>query len=78
MEHESSDLDVVVELSTAEQEDDLFNAFNEGGLHIGEVKVDINLLQHSEQVHWKPICHRWRNIWRVSDRQESRKRRRQK
>lgn len=42
MEHESSDLDVVVELSTAEREDDLFNAFNEGGLHIGEVKVDIN------------------------------------
>lgn len=42
LEHESSDLDVVVELSTAEREDDLFNAFNEGGLHIGEVKVDIN------------------------------------
>lgn len=42
LEHESSDLDVVVELSTAEREDDLFNAFNEGGLNIGEVKVDIN------------------------------------
>ena len=42
LEHESSDLDVVVKLSTAEREDDLFNAFNEGGLHIGEVKVDIN------------------------------------
>ena len=42
LEYESSDLDVVVELSTAEREDDLFNAFNEGGLHIGEVKVDIN------------------------------------
>lgn len=42
LEHESSGLDVVVELSTAEREDDLFNAFNEGGLHIGEVKVDIN------------------------------------
>lgn len=42
LEHESSDLDVVVELSTAEREDDLFNAFNEGGLYIGEVKVDIN------------------------------------
>ena len=42
LEHESSDLDVVVVLSTAEREDDLFNAFNEGGLHIGEVKVDIN------------------------------------
>ena len=42
LEHESSDLDVVVELSTEEREDDLFNAFNEDGLHIGEVKVDIN------------------------------------
>ena len=42
LEHEDSDLDVVVELSTAEREDDLFNAFNEDGLHIGEVKVDIN------------------------------------
>lgn len=42
LEHESSDLDVVVELSTAERKDDLFNAFNESGLHIGEVKVDIN------------------------------------
>ena len=42
LEHESSDPDVVVELSTADREDDVFNAFNEGGLHIGEVKVDIN------------------------------------
>ena len=42
LEHDGSDLDVVVELSTAEREDDLFNAFNEDGLHIGEVKVDIN------------------------------------
>ncbi len=42
LEHEGSDLDVVVELSIAEREDDLFNAFNEDGLHIGEVKVDIN------------------------------------
>ena len=42
LEHEGSDLNVVVELSTAEREDDLFNAFNEDGLHIGEVKVDIN------------------------------------
>ena len=42
LEHEGSDLDVVVELSTAEREDNLFNAFNEDGLHIGEVKVDIN------------------------------------
>ena len=41
LEKESSDLDVV-ELSTKEREDDLFNAFNEDGLHIGEVKVDIN------------------------------------
>lgn len=42
LEHDGSDLDVVVELSTEEREDDLFNAFNEDGLHIGEVKVDIN------------------------------------
>ena len=42
LEYEGSDLDLVVELSTAEREDDLFNAFNEDGLHIGEVKVDIN------------------------------------
>ncbi|MFQ9530428.1 MAG: LPD16 domain-containing protein [Roseburia intestinalis] len=42
LEKDSSDLDVVVELSTNEREDDLFNVFNEDGLHIGEVKVDIN------------------------------------
>jgi len=42
LEKDSSDLDVVVELSTNEREDNLFNAFNEDGLHIGEVKVDIN------------------------------------
>ena len=42
LEREDSDLDVVVELSTGEREDDLFNAFNEDGLHIGTVKVDIN------------------------------------
>ena len=42
LEKDSFDLDVVVELSTNEREDDLFNAFNEDGLHIGEVKVDIN------------------------------------
>ena len=42
LEKDSSALDVVVELSTNEREDDLFNAFNEDGLHIGEVKVDIN------------------------------------
>ena len=42
LEKESSVLDVVVELSTNEREDDLFNTFNEDGLHIGDVKVDIN------------------------------------
>ena len=42
LEHEGSDLDVVVELSTNEREDDLFNTFNEDGLHIGGIKVDIN------------------------------------
>lgn len=42
LEKEGSDLDVVVELSTQGREDDLFNAFNEDGLHIGNVRVDIN------------------------------------
>ena len=42
LEREGSDLDVVVELSTSEREDDLFHIFNENGLHIGSVKVDIN------------------------------------
>ncbi len=42
LEKEGSDIDVVVELSTNEREDDLFNAFNEDGLRIGDVKVDIN------------------------------------
>ena len=42
MERDSSDLDVVAEFSTNEREDDLYNAFNEDGLHIGDVKVDIN------------------------------------
>ena len=37
LERDSSDLDVVVELSTNEREDDLFNVFNEDGLHIGDV-----------------------------------------
>lgn len=42
LERENSDLDVVVELSTNDREDDLFHALNEDELHIGEVKVDIN------------------------------------
>ena len=42
LEREGSDLDVVVELSTNEREDFLFDTFNEDGLHIGGVKVDIN------------------------------------
>ena len=43
LERESSDLDVAVELSTNEREDDLFNAFNNcDGIHIGGIKVDIN------------------------------------
>ena len=42
LEREGSDLDVVVELSTDEREDVLFDTFNEDGLHIGGVKVDIN------------------------------------
>ena len=42
LEREGSDLDVVVEISTNEREDVLFDMFNEDGLHIGGVKVDIN------------------------------------
>lgn len=42
LEQESSDLDVVVELSGNEREDVLFDVFNEDGLHSGDVKVDIN------------------------------------
>ena len=42
LEQKGSDLDVVVEYRGSENEDDLFNAFNEDGLMIGGVKVDIN------------------------------------
>ena len=42
LEREGSDLDVVVELSTSEREDVLFDTFNGDALHIGGVKVDIN------------------------------------
>ena len=42
LEQKGSDLDVVVEYKGRENEDDLFNAFNEDGLMIGGVKVDIN------------------------------------
>ena len=42
LEQEGSDLDVVVELSTNEREDVLFDTFNGDALHIGGVKVDIN------------------------------------
>ena len=42
LEKEGSDLDVVVEYKGKEKEDDLFNAFNEDGLKIGGVKVDVN------------------------------------
>jgi predicted nucleotidyltransferase len=42
LETEASDLDVVVELSTEEREDFLFDILNENGLRIGGVKVDIN------------------------------------
>lgn len=42
MEKEGSDLDIVVEYTGSEREDDLFNAFNEDGFMIGGVKVDIN------------------------------------
>lgn len=42
LEKEGSDLDVVVELSTNEREDFLFDTFHENGLYIGGIKVDIN------------------------------------
>ena len=42
LEKAGSDLDVVVEYKGREHEDDLFNAFNEDGLMIGGIKVDIN------------------------------------
>lgn len=42
LEKAGSDLDVVVEYKGREHEDDLFNVFNEDGLMLGGVKVDIN------------------------------------
>ena len=42
LERKGSDLDVVVEISTQEREDALFDMLNEEGLYIGGVKVDIN------------------------------------
>lgn len=42
LEREDSDIDAVVELSTDEREDVLFNIFNEDGLHIGGIRADIN------------------------------------
>jgi antirestriction protein ArdC/predicted nucleotidyltransferase len=42
LEQKNSDLDVAVEYRGGETEDSLFNTFNEDGLRIGGVKVDIN------------------------------------
>ena len=42
MEGKNSDLDVVVQLSGNEREDDLFNLFHEDKFRIGGVLVDIN------------------------------------
>ena len=42
LESENSDIDIVVEYKGNEHEDTLFNTFNEDGLTIGGVKVDIN------------------------------------
>ncbi|MEY8433628.1 YodL domain-containing protein [Lachnospiraceae bacterium 48-42] len=42
LEEATSDLDVAVEYRGGENEDTLFNAFNEDGFTIGGVKVDIN------------------------------------
>ena len=42
LESKNSDIDIVVEYKGSEHEDTPFNAFNEDGLTIGGVKVDIN------------------------------------
>lgn len=42
LEKAGSDLDVVVEYKGREREDNLFNAFNEDGIMIGGINVDIN------------------------------------
>lgn len=42
LEHEGSDLDVVVELQTKEREDVLFDILNEDAPSIGDIPVDIN------------------------------------
>ena len=42
IEHEDSDVDVVVEYYGSEREDSLFNILNEEGLSIGGRKIDIN------------------------------------
>ncbi len=42
LEKEGSDLDIVVEYTGCETEDDLFNIFNEDGFMLGSIKVDIN------------------------------------
>ena len=42
LESKNSDIDIVVEYKGSEHEDTLFNAFNEDGLTVGGVKVDIN------------------------------------
>ena len=62
---EGSDLDVAVELSTNEREDDLFHAFNNcDGISIGGIKVDINPITAQRTGTLKIISHRWRTIWR--------------
>lgn len=42
LEHEGSDLDIVVEMKSSMKEDELFNILNEDGVTIAGVKVDIN------------------------------------
>ena len=42
LEHEGSDIDIVVEYKGSENEDTLFAALNEDGFRIGGVRVDIN------------------------------------
>lgn len=62
VEGKSSDLNVVVELSGDESEDDLFNLLHEDSFKIGEVLVDINLITKYEtgtQEEYLPIVEKY-------------------
>ena len=48
MEHENSDIDVVIEVSSELKEDALFNLLNEDGMEIDGITVDINPIRAEE------------------------------